>query len=87
MPEGSSSAAPVMRPGPSAAKNRRTNRRRGSAGGTACPRAASTPTEGSLLFISFQYCASANSDFLFKDRARDGGLHPNRRLAKRRLRR
>ena len=28
-----------------------------------------------------------NSKFLFKDRARGGGLHPDRRLAKRRFRR
>ena len=67
MPEGSSSAAPVIRPGPSAERKRASNvRRRGSTGETACQGAASTATRTLLLCISFRYCATlpTRSSFL-----------------------
>src|SRR5436190_20533423 len=76
MPEGSSSAAPVMRPGPSAGRKRATNvRRRGSTGDTVCPGAASTTTATSLPSISSRYCATlATRSSFFRNRARGGGL-------------
>ena len=76
MPEGSSSAAPVMRPGPSAEKKRASNvRRRGSIGDTACPDAASTASIRTSLryHILSRYCVTLPTrSSLFKDRDRGG---------------
>ena len=59
MPDGSSSAAPVMSPGPSAERKRTSNgRRRGSTEDTACSGAASTATRTLLLSISSRSCAT-----------------------------
>ena len=89
MPEGSSSAALVMRPGPSAERKRASNvRRRGSTGDTACPGAACCYKDILAFHILSRYCATLPTrSFLFKDRARGRGLHPYRRLAKRRFQR